>query len=195
MSLNRQSTGFTLIELVIVFAILGIMSATAMPFYKTYKQVAYRSEASTMIKSLLHGEIAYFLEHDRFFPEDGQPISIFRDDPPSKAEIQRVNRALNITIPVGHMLDYHIQTFPSTANDSCTIMISAPFPLFRDGTAHVIGTVDKHGAITIFVGEEEEEAAEEIEAQEEEEVQEEEVQEKEEEQEKEKRKWRKRRRR
>lgn len=131
----------------------------------------------------------HFLEHDRFFPEDGQPISMYRDDSPSKAEIQRVNKALNITIPVGHSLDYHIQAYPSTANDSCTIMISAPFPLFRDGTAHVIGTVDKHGRITIFVGDEEEETEEEEEVQEEEE---EEVKKK---KKKRKRKKRKRRRR
>ena len=165
--MNRKA-GFTLIELMIVIAILGILSATAMPVYHTYKQRAYGAEASLMVKRILDQEIAYFLEHDKFFPEDGQAISIFSDDSPSKDEIQQIKNALNITIPVGHFLYYYLQTFPATADDFCTIIISAPFPLYRDGTSQILGIVNKYGMVTIS-------SEEKVVVVEEEEVEEEEV--------------------
>ncbi|GAJ16332.1 unnamed protein product, partial [marine sediment metagenome] len=55
-------------------------------------------------KLIIDAQIMYFLEHDKFWPEDDQTIEIYHSDSPSKAEIQQVEDALNVRIPVGHIL-------------------------------------------------------------------------------------------
>jgi prepilin-type N-terminal cleavage/methylation domain-containing protein len=147
----RRGVGFTIIELMIVVAILGVLAATAAPFYNTFRQRASGSEATVTLRQLVDAEIMYFLEYGRFFPENGDTsITVFHDDPPSKKEIGDIKDALNILVPVDHFLDYHIQTFPKEADGTCTVIISAPFALFRDGSRQVGATVDKEGAVIYF---------------------------------------------
>ena len=148
----KGQTGFTLLELMVVLAIVGILAASAVPLYATYRQRAYGSEAKITMKQLIDGQILYFLEHNKFFPEDKTEIHIYDNDPPGKAEIQEVADALKITIPVGHKLDYDIYTNNADGNEWCQIQVSASFPLFRDGAKKLIGTIDKTGKTLTFSG-------------------------------------------
>lgn len=49
--LNQQNKGFTLVELLIVVAIIGILSAIAIPQYSQYKTNAYNSAAQSDIRN------------------------------------------------------------------------------------------------------------------------------------------------
>jgi hypothetical protein len=86
--------------------------------------------------------------------EDGQPKSVFHDDPPSKGEIQQIDEALNVSIAVGYLLDYCVQSYPDTADDFRVIIISASFLLFRDGTTQVIVDKDRNIRGSLWEGEE-----------------------------------------
>lgn len=146
----RRHAGFTLVELMVVIALVGTLSVTALPVYRTYLMRAYGSEASLMMRRLLDAQIIYYLERNRFFPENDTPVVIFKDDAPTKAEFGQISNALKIIIPPGHQLHYDIRAFPASADESCTIVISADFPIYKDGSRQLIGSVTRGGIITIF---------------------------------------------
>lgn len=145
----RKQAGFTLIELMVVIAILGIMAATAIPAYNTYRQRTIGSEAQVMLKQILDAEIMYFLEHDTFFPENNLYIVTNSGMSAPAGAIDEIRQAVNVHIPTGHQLDFII----SATADFCIVSISSPqnsFPLFANGDTFIRGRVDKTGKIDIF---------------------------------------------
>lgn len=64
--LNGRSSGFTLIELVVALAILGILLALAMPAYVFAKKAVYRGEASNVLQEIKTLEWAYYQQFNLF---------------------------------------------------------------------------------------------------------------------------------
>jgi len=62
---NRQG-GFTLIELVVVLAIIGILLALAVPRYLGARKKAYGAEANNILGEVRTLEWAYFQEYNTF---------------------------------------------------------------------------------------------------------------------------------
>ena len=57
---NEKEKGFTLIELMIVVAIIGILAAIAIPQFSAYRAKAFNSAAQTDLRNLMTAEEAYF---------------------------------------------------------------------------------------------------------------------------------------
>jgi type IV pilus assembly protein PilA len=75
---KKGSQGFTLIELMIVVAIIGILAAIAIPNFLTYQKKSKSSEAKTCIGGIKTSQIAFQTERDRFAacaPVTGAPTS------------------------------------------------------------------------------------------------------------------------
>jgi len=63
---RRKEHGFTLIELVVVLAIIGILIAAAVPLYLGARKKSYKAEAQNTLQELKTVEWAYYQQYSSF---------------------------------------------------------------------------------------------------------------------------------
>ena len=63
---KKDERGFTLIELMIVIAIIGILAAIAIPQFNAYRARSYNAGSNTDIRNIMTAQEAYFIDHDTY---------------------------------------------------------------------------------------------------------------------------------
>ncbi len=64
--MKRNNKGFTLIELMIVVAIIGILAAIAIPQFSSYRARAQDSAAKSTLKNLATAQEDYYVQEDMY---------------------------------------------------------------------------------------------------------------------------------
>ncbi|MBN1903704.1 MAG: prepilin-type N-terminal cleavage/methylation domain-containing protein [Deltaproteobacteria bacterium] len=147
MTLNKK--GFTLVEMMVVFAIIGILAATAIPAYSVIRQRIYGSEAKVMLYQIINAQIAYCLENNKYFGEVGKPLTVYHDGQDSKDAQEEIYKNLNLEIPIGHFVDYDLRV---DEKGNFILIINSHgdenFSLFN-GASQITVTLDKNGVVDI----------------------------------------------
>ena len=63
---ERRPRGFTLIELVVVLAVLGVLISIAIPRYMASRKTAYKTEAENLLQEVRTLEWAYYQQFNLF---------------------------------------------------------------------------------------------------------------------------------
>ncbi|MBW1704666.1 MAG: prepilin-type N-terminal cleavage/methylation domain-containing protein [Deltaproteobacteria bacterium] len=68
---NKKESGFTLIELMIVIAIIGILAAIAIPQFSAYRTRSYNSAAQADLRNAATAQEAYFVDENTYCATSG----------------------------------------------------------------------------------------------------------------------------
>ena len=74
-SKGRKESGFTLLELLVNIAIIGILSAIAIPAYTTFRTRAFDAAAKGDLRNAMFVLEDYFLQNDTYPPTVGDLVA------------------------------------------------------------------------------------------------------------------------
>jgi len=145
-ALNR-SRGFTLVELMVVVAIIGVLASVAIPSFLNYQLTSKRAEAYANLASLAKSQKAYYAEYNRFVDVASEPYGALGVLPTStKRDKTSIDSAFAVVgwVPDGNVFfDYDTVT-PDSTGASCDCD-EACF------TAAAYGDLDGNGRMSVLL--------------------------------------------
>jgi|WetSurSiteA1Bulk_404760.scaffolds.fasta_scaffold57512_1 type IV pilus assembly protein PilA len=72
---TRNEKGFTLIELMIVIAIIGILAAIAIPQFNAYRARSYNASAVSDLRNIETACEAYYVDYNNYPPTGSDPVA------------------------------------------------------------------------------------------------------------------------
>ena len=142
----KNDKGFTLIELMIVVAIIGVLAAIAIPQYTNFRLKAKTAEAKSNLGAIRLGEEAYFTEKEEYVDCAATPTA---DGFPGKKAIDWSDDGNNfVKIGFSAKGQVYYQYAVDAADDGVSFEASATGDLDGDAEKAVFKITD-NGAWTI----------------------------------------------
>src|ERR1700682_5363638 len=150
--------GFTLIELMIVVAIIGILAAIAIPNFIKFQARSKQSEAKANLKAIFTAQKAFFQEKDRFSsltgevgfePERNNRYAYFlaatgQLEDRANSTIAQATPYTGIQVDVYKYGTAFSQTYAATACSTAAGIAAPPTPVF---TATAQGNIDADATV------------------------------------------------
>ena len=115
---KKNEKGFTLIELMIVIAIIGILAAIAIPNFITYRKRAYNSAANADCKNIYTAAQAYYTDYPSEQPNLPALLGYgFR-------QTSDVNITPNGATAMGTQGDFTVTSYHTSGNKTFTVSAS-----------------------------------------------------------------------
>jgi len=90
---HRKKKGFTLVELLVVVAIIGVIAGLAIPRFMRSSSRAKQGEAQLILKQIYDMQRAYRQQHDAYYPTDGSTIVVQPGDAIGSLDVEVMSSA------------------------------------------------------------------------------------------------------
>lgn len=121
MTAFRSTTGFSLIELLIVIAIIGIIAAIAYPSYRNYVVETRRTDAEGNLLELTQYMERYFTENGRYDQDaGGTAISLPFDSSPKDGDVTFYNLGFTTGEPTATTFELQATPVGGQATDDAS---------------------------------------------------------------------------
>jgi len=128
--IEKQAKGFTMVELLIVIAVIGVLASIVIPAYTSYKNKAYNASALSYLQFVSKSEENYWLNGQAYI---AAPAG---DGPTASGALP------NASVPSG--VGYVIGVFPAQGSDAATG--------YATGTNYIAFAGHKNGNKVFAVG-------------------------------------------
>jgi type IV pilus assembly protein PilA len=109
---KKNESGFTLIELMIVIAIIGILAAIAIPQFSAYRQRSYNSSANADLRNAATAQEAYYVDSMTYTGTIGNLVGTYGLYTSKGVVFQNIR---------GNTSSYHMESYHSSGNRTYSI--------------------------------------------------------------------------